>query len=170
MISAGTLALINEETRALKIIKTAEVTRIDDNGKKIALKSFPYYDPCFTIGEHIYIANRDVAFQYVPQIIDIKKKGDYTLFLSESIANLTEGAIIQQVVELDGKASAIGIPNCMTVRDVEITDKCTGIDVCKSTGVWEAKLKLIPPIPENLLDPYKTFLSSNPHIKLTITL
>lgn len=166
IISAGTLAIMNTETQKLRIVKTAEVMQIGDDPRKLYLKSFPYHDPCFVIGEHIYIADKNVNFIDAPQIVNIQNIGAYILTLSEPIENISEGVIIQQVVNTDGIATSIGKANCVTVRDVEITYKDSSVDVTANTDLAEVKTKLIPPIPESQRDS-RGYLSANPHVKLT---
>lgn len=79
---------------------------------------------------------------------------------------MKENDIIEQMVESDGIAVEIGKADCLTIRNVELTDLDAGVDVTQSTGIFSVKEKLIPPIPNSQKDPTGKFLIGNPHIKL----
>lgn len=167
IVSAGTLGICDELNRTIRIIKTARVSNISEDGTKVELCTYPYNDPCFKVGERVYKADcTNVDFSTVPKIEKIKQTGVYVLYLSCSIPDLKENDIIEQMVESDGIAVEIGKADCLTIRDIELTDLDAGVDVTQSTGMFSAKEKLIPPIPNSQKDPTGKFLIGNPHIKL----
>ena len=166
IVSAGTLAISNDIKRTIQIIKTAKVFDISDDGKIIQLYNHPYNDPCFKVGEYIYKANcQNIEFSKVPQITKIKRGGSYVIYLSIPISGLQEEDILQEMINDNGIATGIGKANCITIRDVKITELDTGVDISKSTGVYHVKEKLVPPIPDNQKDHTGCCLEFNPHIK-----
>ena len=54
VVPAGTLAIFNETTRKVQVIKTAKVVEIDnENNKKVTLYIDEFYAPCFAVGDSV---------------------------------------------------------------------------------------------------------------------
>lgn len=88
IVSAGTLGICDELNRTIRIIKTARVSNISEDGRKVELCTYPYNDPCFKVGERVYKADcTNVDFSTVPKIEKIKETGVYVLYLSCPIYN-----------------------------------------------------------------------------------
>lgn len=168
-ISPGTLALFNEQTRKVKIIKTAKVKKVESDNKTIYLVANDTVVPCFAPGDSVL---KTVAgtFTAAPTISKVERKnnGDYIVTLSAAISGLATGDTIQQVVK-DGSnnAALIGDANCITFDRIEVKEDETPVDVCADTMQYAMYERRVNPIPASQKDATGSYLKANPHIRLS---
>jgi hypothetical protein len=167
-ISPGTLAIFDEQTRKVKIIKTAKVKKADS--KTIYLVTNDTVEPCFAVGDSVL---KDGAitgdFEDAPTItkVDRKSNGDYIITLSAAISGLAAGNTIVQVVDKDEDAALIGDANGITFDRTEVKENETAIDVCADTMQYAMYERRVNPIPASQKDTTGNYLKANPHIKLS---
>ena len=176
VIPAGTLAIRNEETRLVQVIKTAKVVEVDaENSKLVTLYVDEFYAPCFAEGEFVGIAGADaVAIASAPKISAIEEKGNiYRITLSAAITGLKAGDVIVELVS-DGattpKTKERGLANSTTIKDVVVSEFETAIDVTADTMQYALYERRVSPIPDSQKDETGAFLKANPHVKLTKSL
>ncbi|MCC8153708.1 MAG: hypothetical protein LIP01_05505 [Tannerellaceae bacterium] len=167
MVFAGTLAHADEITRKMVFLKTGRVRFIDTDPKVITLESDEFICPLFLKGGRVV---KVVSGQYedAPIIEKIEDKEDsYIITLSDEIAGLAVGDVIQHVIEGDsGKAVRVA----KSFPAVVISDHIVGhdekdISVSIDSGHGAFFERRIPPIPAELKK--EKFLTDNPNIKLT---
>lgn len=169
-ISPGTLAIFNEQTRKVKVIKTAKVKKIESDNKTIYLVANDTVEPCFAVGDSIL---KDGAisgtFAAAPTITKVERKsnGDYIITLSAAVSGLAVGDAIVQVVNNEGNAALIGDANCITFDRTEVKEDETAIDVCADTMQYAMYERRVNPIPASQKDTTGSYLKANPHIKLS---
>jgi hypothetical protein len=166
-IPAGTLAIYDETTRLVKILKTAKVKAIDaDNAKIVTLETDENYEPLFVVGEKVL---KTVAGTYAdaPSISAISNTdAGYVVTLSAEIAGLAVGDILQQVVEdAAHNAALIGTPNSLVLSERYVGQYEVGIDVTHDTMQYAVFERRILPIPDALKE--NGMLKANPHIRLS---
>lgn len=177
VIPAGTLAIRNEETRLVQVIKTAKVVEVDaENSKLVTLYVDEFYAPCFAEGEFVGIAGADaVAIASAPKISAIEEKGNiYRITLSAAIAGLKAGDVLVELVS-DGNATTPktkerGLANSTTIKDVVVSEFETAIDVTADTMQYALYERRVSPIPDSQKDETGAFLKANPNVKLTKSL
>lgn len=173
VIPQGTLAIKNEATRLVQVIKTAKVVEVDaENAKVVTLYVDEFYAPIFAVGDLILKAGAAAtAIASVPTITAIEHKGGiYKITLSAAIDGLAKGDVLEEVIS-DGAASAKsqsrGKANSVIIRDEEVDEFETGVDVTADTLQYAMYENRVPAIPENQKDETGSFLAANPHVKLT---
>lgn len=173
VIPAGTLAIVNEETRKVQIVRTAKVVDVDSGDTKVVtLLVDEFFAPCFAVGNKVLKAGAvSGTFAAAPKIDKIEKNGkSYVVTLSAAISGLTKGDTIVEAVDNAGNAAEIGKANAVTIRDEEVSEFETSVDVTADTMQYAMYERRVPPIPAGQKDTTGSFLSANPHIKLTRSL
>lgn len=173
VIPAGSLAIYDEQTRLVKIVRTAKVKEIDaDDAKKVSLYVDEFFEPCFVSGMYLLKAGTAAtAMTSVPTISKIEKsKNVYQITLSAAISGLAVGDVLEEVVS-DGASTAkskeIGTANAVTITDVEVEEFETAVDVTNDTMQYALYERRIPAVPDSQKDTAKSFLKNNPHIKFS---
>ncbi|MDR2286210.1 MAG: hypothetical protein LBE04_01850 [Prevotellaceae bacterium] len=178
VIPGGTLAIYDEQSRLVKIIKTAKVMEINVNDTKIvSLHVDEFYEPVFAVGDKVLV-NVTGKFTDAPSITKIEKgKGTYVVTLSAAISGLAAENILVEViagktvtppsgsayVEADFRGNA----NAVTLRDYTVGEYETAVDVCADTMQYMLYERRVPPIPVAQKDSTGNFLLANPHVKLS---
>lgn len=177
VIPAGTLAIFNETTRKVQVIKTAKVVEIDnENNKKVTLYIDEFYAPCFAVGDSVLKAGAiSGTLASAPTITAIdngkclNNTGNvYVVTLSAAISGLKTGDVLVEVVA-DGSKNAVerGKANSVLFKEYEVGEFETGVDVSADTMQYALYERRVPPIPTSQKDSTGMFLSANPHVKLT---
>lgn len=176
LIPTGTLAVFDEKTRKVQIVKTAKVKAIDtEDAKVITLVSNAYCQPCFAVGDKLLKADAvSGTFADAPSIVSIEKPGvadaAYVITLSKAITGLAVDQILVEVVaDSEAKAAVIGEPNSLTIEEVTVREFETPIDVTEDTMQYAVMERRILPIPDSMKDGTKRYLKANPHIRLSQT-
>lgn len=168
-ISPGTLAIFNEQTRKVKVIKTAKVKKVGNDNKTIYLVANDTVEPCFAPGDSV-LKTVTGTFAAAPTITKVERKnnGDYVVTLSAAISGLAADDTIQQVVK-DGSnnAALIGDSNGVIYERTEVKEFETPIDVCADTMQYAMYERRVNPIPASQKDATGQFLKANPHIRLS---
>lgn len=173
VIPAGTLAIANEETRKVQIVRTATVVEIDaEDTKKVTLRVDEFFAPCFAVGNKVLKAGAvSGTFAEAPQITKIEKNGQsYVVTLSAAISGLAANDTIVEVVDNSGNAAEIGKANTVTIRDEEVSEFETSVDVTADTMQYALYERRVAPIPASQKDTTGSFLAANPHVKLSKSL
>lgn len=173
VIPAGTLAIANEETRKVQIVRTAKVVEINaDDTKVVSLHVDEFFAPCFAVGNKVLKAGAvSGTFASAPQITKIEKNGQsYVVTLSAAISDLAAGDTIVEVVDNGGNAAEIGKANTVTIRDEEVSEFETSVDVTADTMQYALYERRVAPIPASQKDTTGSFLAANPHVKLSKSL
>lgn len=174
IIPGGVLAIANEETRLVQVIKTAKVAEVDsEDAKLVTLEVDEFYAPFFAVGDMILKAGTAAtAVASVPTIKKIEEKGNiYKITLSAAITGLTKGDVLEEVIS-DGdattpKSKSRGLANSVTVADNEVKEFETSIDVSADTLPYALYERRVLPIPASQKDDTGAFLKANPHVKFT---
>lgn len=166
MIPAGTLAIYDEQTRLVSVLKTAKVVEVDSDDKKIVrLLVDEFYAPIFAVGDEVAKAG---AISGTVSITKIEEKSEnYVITLSGEISGLAKDDVLVEVVEKSSNAAEIGEANAVTIYDVDVKEFETGIDVSADTMQYAMYERRVPPIPASQKDATGKFLKANPHVKLT---
>lgn len=174
IIPGGVLAIANEETRLVQVIKTAKVAEVDsEDAKLVTLEVDEFYAPFFAVGDMILKAGATaIAIASVPTIKKIEEKGNiYKITLSAAITGLAKGDVLEEVIS-DGdattpKSKSRGLANSVTVADNEVKEFETSIDVSADTLQYALYERRVLPIPASQKDDTGAFLKANPHVKFT---
>ena len=177
VIPAGTLAIFNETTRKVQVIKTAKVVEVgSENTKKVTLYVDEFFAPCFAVGESVLKAGAVTGtFASAPTITAIdngnclNNTGNvYVVTLSAAISGLKAGDVLVEVVK-DGSSNAAerGKANSVLFKEYEVGEFETGVDVSADTMQYALYERRVPPIPTSQKDSTGMFLSANPHVKLS---
>lgn len=175
IIPAGTLAIFDEVTRKVQIVKTAKVKAIGTKDKKvITLYSNGYCSPCFSVGDKLLQAKSvSGTFEDAPSIVSIEKPGvsnaPYVITLSAEISGLAVDDVLVEVVESSTNAAVIGEPNSLTIEEVTVKEFETAIDVTEDTMQYTVMERRVLPIPDSMKDSTKRYLKANSHIRLSQT-
>lgn len=171
IIPAGTLAIKDEETRKVTVIKTAKVVDVDaDDAKKVTLHVDEFYAPCFSVGDSVLKADAiSGTFAAAPTITKVEANGNfYQITLSAAIAALKAGDVLEEVVADAAKnAAERGTANSVTIKDVTVSEFETAVDVTADTMQYALYERRVAPIPASQKDTTGAFLKANPHVKLT---
>ena len=177
VVPAGTLAIFNETTRKVQVIKTAKVVEVDnENNKKVTLYVDEFYAPCFAVGDSVLkVGAVTGAFASAPTITAIdngnclNNTGNvYVVTLSAAITGLKAGDVLTEVVkDSSNNAAERGKANSVLFREYEVSEFETGVDVSADTMQYALYERRVPPIPSSQKDSTGMFLSANPHVKLT---
>ena len=175
IIPAGTLAIFDEVTRKVQIVKTAKVKAIGTKDKEvITLYSNSYCSPCFSVGDKLLQAKSvSGTFEKAPSIVSIEKPGvsnaPYVITLSAEISGLAVDDVLVEVVENSTNATVIGEPNSLTIEEVTVKEFETAIDVTEDTMQYAVMERRVLPIPDSMKDSTKRYLKANSHIRLSQT-
>lgn len=175
IIPAGTLAIFDEVTRKVQIVKTAKVKAIGTKDKKvITLYSNSYCSPCFSVGDKLLQAKSvSGTFEGAPSIVSIEKPGvsnaPYVITLSADISGLAVDDVLVEVVKSSTNAAVIGEPNSLTIEEVTVKEFETAIDVTEDTMQYAVMERRVLPIPDSMKDSTKRYLKANSHIRLSQT-
>lgn len=177
VVPAGTLAIFNETTRKVQVIKTAKVVEVDnENNKKVTLYIDEFYAPCFAVGDSVLnVGAVTGTFASAPTITAIdngnclNNTGNvYVVTLSAAITGLKAGDVLREVVkDSSNNAAERGKANSVLFREYEVSEFETGVDVSADTMQYALYERRVPPIPSSQKDSTGMFLSANPHVKLT---
>lgn len=170
MIPAGTLAIYDEQTRLVSVLKTAKVVEVDgDDSKVVRLLVDEFYAPIFAVGDKVAKAGAiSGTFSSAVSITKIEEKNEnYVITLSGEISGLAKDDVLVEVVEKSSNAAEIGEANAVTIYDVDVKEFETGIDVSADTMQYAMYERRVPPIPASQKDATGKFLKANPHVKLT---
>lgn len=177
VVPAGTLAIFNETTRKVQVIKTAKVFDVDnENNKKVTLYVDEFYAPCFAVGDSVLkVGAVTGTFASAPTITAIdngnclNNTGNvYVVTLSAAITGLKAGDVLTEVVkDSSNNAAERGKANSVLFREYEVSEFETGVDVSADTMQYALYERRVPPIPSSQKDSTGMFLSANPHVKLT---
>lgn len=177
VVPAGTLAIFNETTRKVQVIKTAKVVEVDnENNKKVTLYVDEFYAPCFAVGDSVLkVGAVTGTFVSAPTITAIdngnclNNTGNvYVVTLSAAITELKAGDVLTEVVkDSSNNAAERGKANSVLFREYEVSEFETGVDVSADTMQYALYERRVPPIPSSQKDSTGMFLSANPHVKLT---
>lgn len=177
VVPAGTLAIFNETTRKVQVIKTAKVVEVDnENNKKVTLYVDEFYAPCFAVGDSVLkVGAVTGTFASAPTITAIdngnclNNAGNvYIVTLSAAITGLKAGDVLTEVVkDSSNNAAERGKANSVLFREYEVSEFETGVDVSADTMQYALYERRVPPIPSSQKDSTGMFLSANPHVKLT---
>lgn len=177
VVPAGTLAIFNETTRKVQVIKTAKVVEVDnENNKKVTLYVDEFYAPCFAVGDSVLkVGAVTGTFASAPTITAIdngnclNNTGNvYVVTLSTAITGLKAGDVLTEVVkDSSNNAAERGKANSVLFREYEVSEFETGVDVSADTMQYALYERRVPPIPSSQKDSTGMFLSVNPHVKLT---
>lgn len=173
VIPAGSLAIFNEETRKVQILRTAKVVEVDvEDAKKVTLHVDEFYSPCFAVGNKVLKAGAvSGTYADAPAVSSIESNGNlYVVTLSAEITGLAAGDTIVEVVDNAGNAAEIGKANAVTIRDEEVGEFETSVDVTADTMQYALFERRVPPIPASQKDTTGAFLAANPHVKLSKSL
>lgn len=168
-ISPGTLAIFNEQTRKVKVIKTAKVKKVGSDNKTIYLVANDTVEPCFAPGDSV-LKTVTGTFAAAPTItkVDRKNNGEYIVTLSAAISGLAADDTIQQVVkDSSNNAALIGNANGVTFDRIEVKEYETPVDVCADTMQYAMYERRVNPIPASQKDTTGSYLKANPHIRLS---
>lgn len=173
VIPAGTLAIRDEETRKVQVIKTAKVLEIDaDDKKKLTLYVDEFYAPCFAEGDYVVKAGafsgaKKASTPTITRVIENENTNLYQVVLSAEISGLAKGDVIVEGVESSDDIVERGQANSVTIKDVTVSEFETGIDVSADTMQYALYERRVPPITDSQKDETGSFLKVNPHVKLT---
>jgi hypothetical protein len=154
VIPAGTLANVDENTRLVKVIKSARVVAIDaGDAKKVTLEADEFSKPIFTVGNYIG-KSLDETLANTPTVTAIAKTADgLQVTLSKQISGLSVGDTLVEVVANGANVKLVAQPNAIVIADAEVKeDGDTNVDVTRNTGNGEAYARRLPPVPGSLLD------------------
>ena len=169
VISGGSLAIFNEQTRLVQIIKTAKVSAIDaDDAKIVTLQVDEFYQPCFSVGDKV-LKTISGTYAAAPSITKIEKAdSSYVITLSAAIAGLAVGDTLEEVIA-DGSANAAerGLANSLTLDEITVSEFETPVDVTEDTLQYALYARRVLPIPASQKDTTGRYLKANPHIKLS---
>jgi len=167
-IPAGTLAIYDEQTRLVKLLKTAKVKAIDANDAKIVtLVKNDYCQPIFVVGDKV-LATVSGTYADAPSITKIEETDTgYVITLSAAITGLAVDNILVQVINSSDNAAIVGDANALTVTDTEVKEDETGIDVTNDTMQYALLERRVLPIPTSQKDSTGMYLKGNVHIRLS---
>lgn len=169
IIPAGTLAIFDEQTRLVQIVKTAKVKAIDaDDSKIVTLVTSDYYQPVFSVGDKVLVSISG-TYAAAPSISKIEKSdNEYKITLSAAITGLAAGNILIEVVkDSSNNAAAIGSANALTIEEITVREYETPVDVTDDTLNWALYERRVLPIPASQKDSTGRYLKVNPHVKLS---
>lgn len=171
VIPAGTLAIRDEETRKMQVIKTAKISDVDPEDSKIlTLYVDEFYAPFFAVGDKVLKAGAiSGTFAAAPSITKVEEKGNvYRITLDKAITGAAAGDVIVEVIEnAEKNAAERGFANSTTIKDVTVSEFETAIDVTADTMQYALFERRVAPIPASQKDETGSFLKANPHVKLT---
>ena len=174
VIPAGTLAMRDEVTRKVQVIKTAKVSDVDaEDTKVISLYVDEFYAPFFAVGDKVLKAGAiSGTYAAAPSITKVEEKCNlYRITLDKAVAGLAADDVLVEVVEDSSKnAAERGFADSITIKNVPVSEFETAVDVTADTMQYALFERRVAPIPESQKDATGHFLKANPHVKLTKSL
>ena len=172
IVPAGSLAVADEATRKVQIVRTAKVEEVGTDAKVVRLHVGEFHAPCFAVGNKVLKAGAiSGTYAAAPEIARIEKSGNrYVITLSAAISGLAVGDTIVEVVDNGGNAAEIGKANAVTIRSEVVGEFETSVDVTADTMNYALYERRVAPIPASQKDATGAFLASNPHVKLSKSL
>ena len=171
IIPIGTVATFDEQTRKVQILKTAEVVDVDsDDAKIVSLKVAEFFAPVFCIGDKVAKADAiSGTYAAAAQITKITKtKSTYVITLDKAITGLAVGNTLEEVIEdASHNAAERFTGKAVTIKDVEVEEFETAIDVCADTMQYALLERRVQKIPASQKDASGMALAGNPHVKLS---
>lgn len=164
VIPAGTLAIINETTRKVSILKSARLTAIDaEDAKIVTVENNEFLSNPFTIGDLVHVIAAEGENPAVE--VTVSSVSDGVITLSAEISGLTVGDIITEKVNSEGTAALIGSFNGVVIAEIKVQSGVNGIDVSKDAVLYANR---VLPVPSSLVT--NDYLTVNPHIRYTDSL
>ena len=169
IIPAGTLAIFDEQTRLVQIVKTAKVKAIDaDDTKIVTLVTSDYYQPVFAVGDKVLVSVTG-TYAAAPSITKSDKSdNEYKITLSAASGGLAVDNILVEVVkDSSNNAAVIGSANALTIEEITVREFETPVDVTDDTLNWALYERRVLPIRSSKKDSSGRYLKVNPHVKLS---
>ncbi|MDP2234972.1 MAG: hypothetical protein Q8J88_00940 [Bacteroidales bacterium] len=164
VIPAGTLAIVNESTRKVKVLKSARVTAISTEDTKIVtLEHDEYLSNLFAVGDLVHIIPADDPDPLVEVTVTAVNEGVVTL--SAAIPSLEVGDIITQIKKVNDEAAFIDTFNAATIAPIKVVNGINGIDVTKDALMFARR---VLPVPASLKT--NDMLTANPHVRYSNSL
>lgn len=164
IIPAGTLAIMDESTRKVKLLKSARVMAINvSNPKIVTVEHDEYLSNLFTTGDLVHIipaAGEDPLVE-----ITISAVTDGMITLSAEIPDLEVGDTITQIKKVGSDPVLIGTFTAATIAPVKVVEGINGIDVTKDAIMFANR---VLPVPASLKS--NDMLTANPHIRYSNSL
>ncbi len=171
IIPIGTVAKFDEQTRLVQVLKTAEVVDVDsDDAKIVSLKVAEFYKPFFCVGDKVAKAGAiSGTYANAVSITAITKtKSTYVVTLSAAISGLAEGDTLEEVVkDASNNAAERFTGGAVTIKDVEVDEYETAIDVCADTMQYALLERRVAKIPASQKNAAGTALAGNPLVRLS---
>lgn len=171
IIPAGSLAIFDEQKRLVQIVKTSEVVDIDaDNSKRVSLRVAEFFEPIFVKGEKVAKADAiSGKAEDAATIESVERTGSICVVtLDKAIDGLVKGDTLEEVIaDASGNAVERGLATSVTIKDVEVNEFETPIDVSADTMQYALLERRVTPIPNSQKDTTGLFLKGNPNIKLS---
>lgn len=170
-VPAGSLAIYDEQKRLVQIIKTSEVVDVDaDNPKKVSLRVAEFFEPIFVKGEKVAksgaISGKAADAATIESVE--RTNSTFVVTLSKAITGLAKGDTLEEVIaDASENAAERGLATSVTIKDVEVDEFETPIDVSADTMQYALLERRVAPIPASQKDSTGLFLKGNPHIKLS---
>ncbi len=139
VIPAATLAIFNEQTRKLQLIKAAKVVEIDsDDNKKVSLKVNEFYKPIFCVGDKVAKAGAiSGTYADAKTITAItESEGSFVITLNSAISGLAADDVLEQVVSRTVTTPVVNI-NVISVDTTTIITS-PGLDLAAGDKVMLA--------------------------------
>lgn len=164
IIPAGTLAVCNESTRKVKLLKSARVTAIStENAKIVSLEHDEYLTNLFAVGDLVHIIPADDPDPLVEVTVIAVKEG--TITLSAAIPDLEVGDVITEIKKVSDEAAFIDTFNAAVIKPIQVVDGINGIDVTKDAVLYARR---VLPVPGSLKT--NDMLTANPHVRYSNSL
>lgn len=164
IIPAGTLAIVDESTRKVKLLKSARVTAINVSDPKIVtVEHDEYLSNLFAAGDLVHIIPADDPDPLVE--VTVASVSDGVITLSAEIPDLEVGDTITQIKKVSDEAAFIGTFTAATIAPVKVVEGINGIDVTKDAVMFARR---VLPVPASLMT--NDMLTANPHIRYSNSL
>jgi len=164
IIPAGTLAVCDESTRKVKLLKSARVTTISiDDAKIVSVEHDEFLSNLFAVGDLVHIIPAAGEDPLVEVTVTAVNEG--TITLSAEIPDLEVGDVITQIKNVADEAAFIATFNCVVIAQVKVVDGVNGIDVSKDAELYARR---VLPVPSSLKT--NDMLTANPHIRYSNSL
>jgi hypothetical protein len=164
VIPAGTLAVCDESTRKVKLLKSARVIAISTADSKIVtVEHDEFLSNLFAVGDLVHIIPAVDPDPLVEVTVTAVNGG--TITLSAEIPDLEVGDVITQIKKVDDAAAFIATFNCVVIAQVKVVEGINGIDVSKDAELYARR---VLPVPLSLKE--HDMLEANPHIRYSNSL
>ncbi len=164
VIPAGTLAVCDESTHKVKLLKSARVTAISTEDAKIVnVEHDEFLSNLFAVGDLVHIipaAGEDPLVE-----VTVAAVNEGTITLSAEIPDLEVSDVITQIKKVEDAAAFIATFNCVVIAQVKVVDGVNGVDVSKDAELYARR---VLPVPSSLLT--NDMLTAYPHIRYSNSL